>query len=100
MYERLRSAHPNMTVYKKQDIPERYHIKHHYRVPPLYLLADEGYAIAWVSRSVFRAGLRLCRALGQNILRGPIAHVIQTSLSCRRVTRATCCIKECSHRTN
>jgi len=53
MYERLRSAHPNMTVYKKQDIPERFHIKHHYRVPPLYLLADEGYAIAWVSRSMY-----------------------------------------------
>jgi len=42
-----------MTVYKKQDIPERFHIKHHYRVPPLYLLADEGYAIAWVSRSMY-----------------------------------------------
>jgi len=40
-----------MTVYKKQDIPERYHIKKHHRVPPLYLLADEGYAIAYVSES-------------------------------------------------
>jgi len=38
-----------MTVYKKQDIPERYHFKNHYRVPPLLLLADEGYAIVRVS---------------------------------------------------
>ena len=50
MYNRLRSAHPNMTVYKKNDIPDRYHFKKHYRVPPLYMLADEGYGIAWVSK--------------------------------------------------
>lgn len=45
LYERLRSAHPNLTVYKKQDIPERYHLKNHYRTPPLLLIADEGYVI-------------------------------------------------------
>ena len=38
-----------MTVYKKQDIPDRYHFKNHYRVPPLYLLTDQGYGMAWVS---------------------------------------------------
>jgi len=41
-----------LTVYKKQDIPDRYHLKNHYRVPPLYLLADEGYVIIWVSNNV------------------------------------------------
>jgi ectonucleotide pyrophosphatase/phosphodiesterase family protein 6 len=45
MYETLRTAHSNLTVYKKQDIPEIYHLKKHYRVPPLLLVADEGYAI-------------------------------------------------------
>jgi ectonucleotide pyrophosphatase/phosphodiesterase family protein 6 len=45
MYERLRTAHSHLTVYKKQDIPEIYHLKKHYRVPPLLLVADEGYAI-------------------------------------------------------
>jgi len=39
-----------MTAYKKQDIPERYHFRTHYRIPPLYLLADEGYAIVRVSK--------------------------------------------------
>jgi len=38
-----------MTVYKKQDIPDKYHLKKHYRVPPLLLEADEGYAIVRVS---------------------------------------------------
>jgi len=49
MYETLRSAHPHMTVYKKEDIPERYHLKNHHRVGSLFLVADEGYAIVWVS---------------------------------------------------
>ena len=47
-----------MTVYKKQDIPDRYHLKKHYRVPPLYLLADEGYVIVRVSIYDTKAGLR------------------------------------------
>jgi len=38
-----------MTVYKKEDIPERYHLKKHYRVPPLLLEADLGYVISGVS---------------------------------------------------
>ena len=49
--EKLRTAHPNLTVYKKEDIPERYHFRKHYRIPPLLLLADEGYAIVWVSNN-------------------------------------------------
>ena len=49
LYERLRNAHPNMTVYKKEDIPERYHLKKHYLVPPLLLEADLGYVISGVS---------------------------------------------------
>jgi len=63
MYERLRNAHPNMKAYKKEDIPDRYHIKEHYRVPPLYLVTDEGYGIAWVSTE-YRIYIRVyvCRA--------------------------------------
>jgi len=48
LYEKLRSAHANLTVYKKQDIPDRYHLKNHYRVPPLLLIADAGYVIVRV----------------------------------------------------
>jgi len=47
-----------MTVYKKEDIPDRYHLKHHYRVPPLLLLSDDGYAIVFVSTETV-TGLRL-----------------------------------------
>ena len=42
----------HMTVYKKEDIPDRYHLKEHYRVPPLLLVADEGYAILRVTNTV------------------------------------------------
>ena len=59
LYERLRNAHPNMTVYKKEDIPERYHLKKHYRVPPLLLEADFGYAIVRVSIYCIQERIRI-----------------------------------------
>jgi len=48
-----------MTVYKKEDIPERYHLKKHYRVPPLLLEADFGYAIVRVSIVEKRIRIRI-----------------------------------------
>lgn len=45
IYEKLLDAHPNMTVYLKEDIPERYHYKNNPRVPPIVAIADEGYLI-------------------------------------------------------
>jgi len=43
LYERLKSANRKMSVYKKADIPDKYFLKNHYRVPPIYLVADKGY---------------------------------------------------------
>jgi ectonucleotide pyrophosphatase/phosphodiesterase family protein 6 len=44
MYNALKDVQ-HMTTYKKADIPDKYHLKEHYRVPPLLLVADEGYGI-------------------------------------------------------
>ncbi|XP_033112921.1 ectonucleotide pyrophosphatase/phosphodiesterase family member 5-like [Anneissia japonica] len=40
MYIQLKNAHPNMTVYKKEDIPEYYHYRDHYRILPIVAIAD------------------------------------------------------------
>lgn len=45
VYDALASAHPNLTVYKKEEIPERWHYKHNDRVQPIVAVADEGWYI-------------------------------------------------------
>ncbi|XP_072036460.1 ectonucleotide pyrophosphatase/phosphodiesterase family member 5-like [Amphiura filiformis] len=45
IYQRLVNTHPHMTVYKKADIPERFHYKHHRRIPPIIAIADEHWHI-------------------------------------------------------
>ena len=45
LYQRLRNAHPNLTAYRREDIPERFHFKNNARVPPVIALADEGWSI-------------------------------------------------------
>jgi predicted AlkP superfamily pyrophosphatase or phosphodiesterase len=45
VYEALKANEEHFTVYKKEDIPERYHLKNHPRVPELLLVADVGYTI-------------------------------------------------------
>ena len=47
LYDRLKDLHPNVTVYLKKDIPERFFLKSHRRTPPLLLVADKGYAIQY-----------------------------------------------------
>ena len=44
-YQRLKGAHPNMQVYRKGEIPERYHYNDHPRVTPIVAVADEGWTI-------------------------------------------------------
>ena len=36
---------PHLKVYKKDEIPERYHYKNHYRIKDVLLIADEGWFI-------------------------------------------------------
>ena len=37
---------PNITVYRKENLPERYHIKGHRRTPPIVIVPENGVAIA------------------------------------------------------
>ncbi|XP_030054629.1 ectonucleotide pyrophosphatase/phosphodiesterase family member 5 [Microcaecilia unicolor] len=45
VYKALANAHPNMTVYKKEDIPERFHYLHNSRIQPILAVADLGWTI-------------------------------------------------------
>lgn len=43
---RLHSVHPNMTLARPDDLPERFKFTGHRRIPPLLALADEGWLIS------------------------------------------------------
>ncbi|XP_060746039.1 ectonucleotide pyrophosphatase/phosphodiesterase family member 7-like isoform X2 [Tachysurus vachellii] len=45
VYNVLKGAHPNLHVYKKEDMPARLHYSNHPRILPLILYADPGYII-------------------------------------------------------
>ncbi|CAL1267085.1 unnamed protein product [Larinioides sclopetarius] len=50
LYEDLKKASiQGLTVYRKRDIPEHYHLKKHKLVQPILLIADEGYVIKAIS---------------------------------------------------
>jgi predicted AlkP superfamily pyrophosphatase or phosphodiesterase len=44
VYERLRQA-PHLTVYRKAELPARWHFRDHPRVTPIVAVADEGWSI-------------------------------------------------------
>lgn len=52
-YRRLRGGHPNLQVYRKGELPERFHYNAHPRVTPIVALADEGWTVT--SRSQMNA---------------------------------------------
>ncbi|KAM4835426.1 ectonucleotide pyrophosphatase/phosphodiesterase family member 5 isoform 1-T2 [Thomomys bottae] len=45
VYEALADAHPNLTVYKREEIPKRWHYRHNERIQPIIAVADEGWYI-------------------------------------------------------
>lgn len=45
VYEALAHAHPNLTIYKKEEILERWHYRHNSRIQPIIAVADEGWYI-------------------------------------------------------
>lgn len=45
VYQALKKHENHYRVYKKQEIPERFHLKNHQRVPQLLMVADPGYTI-------------------------------------------------------
>ncbi|SMO93322.1 ectonucleotide pyrophosphatase/phosphodiesterase [Gracilimonas mengyeensis] len=46
VYQVLKESAEHFRVYKKDEIPERFHLKNHHRVPDLLLIADVGYTIS------------------------------------------------------
>ncbi|XP_023930802.1 bis(5'-adenosyl)-triphosphatase enpp4-like [Lingula anatina] len=53
LYNQLKDAHPNMTVYLKEDIPDIFHYKNNRRVMPILAIADEGWVIRWNQSFMF-----------------------------------------------
>ncbi len=45
IYARLRGAHPRLAVYRRAELPARWHLKGHRRVSPILAVADEGWTI-------------------------------------------------------
>ncbi|OPJ73677.1 ectonucleotide pyrophosphatase/phosphodiesterase family member 5 [Patagioenas fasciata monilis] len=56
VYEALKHAHPNMTVYKKEQIPERLHYKHNSKIQPILAVADKGWEIIQNKSDGFQPG--------------------------------------------
>ncbi|XP_014813687.1 PREDICTED: ectonucleotide pyrophosphatase/phosphodiesterase family member 5 [Calidris pugnax] len=56
VYEALASAHPNMTVYKKEQIPDRLHYKHNRKIQPILAVADKGWEIVQNKSDGFQLG--------------------------------------------
>ena len=54
IFTALKDAHPNMRVWKKADVPPRYHFSNHKRVPDVVAEADLGWMI---SNSPYYAGM-------------------------------------------
>jgi predicted AlkP superfamily pyrophosphatase or phosphodiesterase len=50
----LRGAHPRLTVYRREELPARFHYDDHARIPPIVALADEGWRITTRRRAAER----------------------------------------------
>ncbi len=46
IYERLVAAHPHLRVFRKDEIPTRWHYREHRRIQPILAVADEGWSIS------------------------------------------------------
>ncbi len=44
-YTRLKAAHPHLQVYRKGEMPARFHFNAHRRIAPLITIADEGWTV-------------------------------------------------------
>ncbi len=45
LYRQLEGRHPHLTVYRREEIPKRYHYRAHPRIAPIIAVADEGWLI-------------------------------------------------------
>ncbi len=51
IYATLRSAHPNLHVYRREELPIELHYSNHHRIAPIIGIAEEGWSIS--SRQYF-----------------------------------------------
>ncbi|XP_072523764.1 ectonucleotide pyrophosphatase/phosphodiesterase family member 7-like [Salminus brasiliensis] len=97
VYRTLKGAHPNLHVYKKEDMPARLHYSKHPRILPIILYADPGYVINGLFPVQFNKGEHgfdnnvldmkpFFRAVGpdfhQNLVVGPFETVNVYALMC------------------
>ncbi len=52
VYRALRGRHPHLSVWRRQEIPDRFHYREHRRIPPVVLLADVGWSLSVTRREV------------------------------------------------
>ena len=53
VYQSLVGKHPNMTVYRRENMPHRFHFQNHPRIHPILVVPDEGWIVAEVSYHIF-----------------------------------------------
>ena len=46
IYDRLNKAHPHLKIFRKEELPDRFHYKNNRRIPAIIGLADEGWSIS------------------------------------------------------
>ena len=51
IFTQLKNCHPNLTVSRKEDLPERWHYKNNKRVLQLIAFADVGFQLLWVRKN-------------------------------------------------
>jgi predicted AlkP superfamily pyrophosphatase or phosphodiesterase len=56
LYARLKKFHPHLKVFRKSEIPERFHFRDSARISPLFVVADEGWAIKKTTGGNAKAG--------------------------------------------
>ncbi len=45
VYNKLAQAHPNLKIYRKTEMPVRFHFRNHHRIPGIIGVVDEGWKI-------------------------------------------------------
>jgi predicted AlkP superfamily pyrophosphatase or phosphodiesterase len=45
LYSALRGRHPHLAVYRREEVPQRYHYRAHRRIAPVIAVADDGWRI-------------------------------------------------------
>lgn len=46
VYTALLGAHPRLAVYRREEVPERFHYREHRRIPPIIGIAEAGWSIS------------------------------------------------------